>query len=478
MNLKFVARLAPLALVTVAEAAAAPTQDLYEQRRLAVREIGDVSGDGISDLAIGKRWQDVGHADEGAVWIVHRQANCTLGTARRITAGEGGLRLALRPGDRFGAAVAPLGDINGDGGVDLAVGVPGLDGAGWTDSGGVALLFLDREGSVVDEHLLAATSPTIEPLLDFGSGFGTSVVSLGDLDGDLRPELGIGFDAAVVADMALVVSLGPDGRAAWTERVALDVPAAEGSLAALYLAARDADGAPLDMLTPSMASGVVGLTGSDPMADFVGDVLTGGRPLTVNFQDLSTGTGLSAWSWDFGDNHGSIQQNPAHPFYVISKFDVSLTVTGSLGTDTELKREYIVTTGGIGALRVNGNDVNPEIYESITAPDFGTLWESRINGAAIGGSGLTIIFAFSDWLEPTLTQFGELLVDVTSTVYLNNFVSIDDSLGYAAHFVPVPVDANIFGLAVFTQGFVNNLGNGDAGFTNALYVVLGQGSGG
>lgn len=468
--------LVPLVLPLLTSAAA--SQETLEAHRLSVREIGDVGADGVTDLAIGKPWQDVRRADEGAVWVVHRQLNCGFGESRRITTGESGLELELRPGDRFGAAVAPLGDLNGDGVLDLAVGVPGYDGGGWRDSGAVVVLFLDASGAVLDEQQISATSGAFGHLLHEGAGLGAGLVSLGDLDGDLLPELGVAFASDAFGEAGVVLSLGVDGRVRWSQGIPVEGSEEAGSLAARFHEAFDADGAPLDVATPSMVGDLVNLTGSDPMADFTSDVMSGGRPLTVNFQDLSTGTNLSAWSWDFGDQHGSLLQNPTHPFYLIDVFDVSLTVAGDLGTDTALKDNFIRTSGFSGAIRVNGNDVNPEIYESITAPDFGTMWETRINGTAIGGTGLTIIFSFADWLEPTLTQFGELLVNVESSLYVNSFATIDDSLGYAVHFIAVPADVTVFGLGVFTQGFVNNLGNGNAGFTNALYVVLNDPTGG
>ena len=102
----------------VAETAfAAPltNQDPYDVRQLSVRDLGDLNGDGVSEVVIGKGWQDIARADEGAVFIVQRDSDCQLGDVVRITQGEAGLRLELQAGDRFGASIAPIGDLDGDG---------------------------------------------------------------------------------------------------------------------------------------------------------------------------------------------------------------------------------------------------------------------------------------------------------------------------------------------------------------------------
>ncbi len=87
------------------------------------------------------------------------------------------------------------------------------------------------------------------------------------------------------------------------------------------------------------------ITGStdDIFADFLGDPQTGEYPLTVTFTDLSTGT-IDTWDWDFGDGFTANDQNPVHTYDSPGLFEVSLTVTGPAGTDTETKTDYIEVT--------------------------------------------------------------------------------------------------------------------------------------
>jgi len=80
-----------------------------------------------------------------------------------------------------------------------------------------------------------------------------------------------------------------------------------------------------------------------PVAGFSATPTTGKAPLTVAFDDQSTGV-ISTWSWDFGDNVTSTVQNPSHDYVAAGTYAVSLTVTGPGGSDTDTKVGYITVT--------------------------------------------------------------------------------------------------------------------------------------
>jgi serine protease len=80
-----------------------------------------------------------------------------------------------------------------------------------------------------------------------------------------------------------------------------------------------------------------------PTADFVGDPTSGTAPLTVSFTDLSTG-GPTSWSWTFGDGGTSTQQNPNHQYTSAGSYTVTLTATNAVGSDNEVKTNYITVT--------------------------------------------------------------------------------------------------------------------------------------
>lgn len=79
-----------------------------------------------------------------------------------------------------------------------------------------------------------------------------------------------------------------------------------------------------------------------PVADFTAPVTSRCEPpLTVNFQDLSTG-GAVGWLWDFGDGGTSTAQNPAHTYTTYGIFTVTLIATNSFGcTDTIVRPDFV-----------------------------------------------------------------------------------------------------------------------------------------
>jgi len=77
-----------------------------------------------------------------------------------------------------------------------------------------------------------------------------------------------------------------------------------------------------------------------PVAAFTGTPTSGTVPLEVTFTDASTGN-VTGWSWDFGDNSTSTGQNPVHTYTANGTYTVNLTVTGTGGTDSEVKTDYI-----------------------------------------------------------------------------------------------------------------------------------------
>lgn len=78
-------------------------------------------------------------------------------------------------------------------------------------------------------------------------------------------------------------------------------------------------------------------------ADFTGSPRQGQRSLYVEFEDQSTGS-ITSWEWDFGDGNTSDEQNPSHWYWEPGSFTVKLKVTGHVGSDTEIKSDFITVT--------------------------------------------------------------------------------------------------------------------------------------
>ncbi len=156
----------------------------------SVASLGDLDGDGVADLAVGATGDDTGGVSGGAVHVLLMKADGTVKSSTKIAnRTEGGPTLAN--GDRFGRSVASLSDLDGDGVADLAVGAFG-DGTGGTSyRGAVHVLLLNADGTVKSSTKIAHELNGGPSLAD-RDFFGSSVASLGDLDGDGVADLAVG----------------------------------------------------------------------------------------------------------------------------------------------------------------------------------------------------------------------------------------------------------------------------------------------
>lgn len=164
-----------------------------DQFGAAIASIGDLDLDGVIDLAVGAPRDDDGGTDRGAVWILFMNDDGTVDIEQKISNDEGKLSLidVLDDDDQFGSAVAELGDLNGDGILDIAVGAP-LDDDGGTDRGAVWILFLNVDGTVQFTQKISDSEGFFNSFLEDNDQFGTAIANIGDLNNDLLPEIAVG----------------------------------------------------------------------------------------------------------------------------------------------------------------------------------------------------------------------------------------------------------------------------------------------
>ncbi len=167
------------------------TLDVIDFFGFATATLGDLDGDGVVDLAVGAHFDGDGGFKRGSVWILFLNADGTVKSHQKISDTAGGFAGTLSDGDVFGSSVAALGDLDGDGVVDLAVGAPDDDDGG-SARGSVWVLFLNVDGTVKSHQKISALDGAFTGVLDDGDTFGSAVAALGDHDGDGTLDVAVG----------------------------------------------------------------------------------------------------------------------------------------------------------------------------------------------------------------------------------------------------------------------------------------------
>ncbi|HEX6883694.1 MAG TPA: integrin alpha [Planctomycetota bacterium] len=167
--------------------------DEFDWFGFALATLDDLDGDGVVELAVGAPRDDEGGVPHtGAVWILFLTPAGTVKGHRKLAGPRCGFDEALESFVHFGTALAALGDVDGDGVAELAVGAPRHDDGG-TDQGAVYVLFLRTGGRVAAHRKLSAASGDLPPqTLDDLDWFGSALAPLGDLDRDGTPDVVIG----------------------------------------------------------------------------------------------------------------------------------------------------------------------------------------------------------------------------------------------------------------------------------------------
>lgn len=209
-----------------------PAPDPWQVVRVAgpAREVivapgGDLDGDGFADVIVATP-----HDDDGA--------RRRVGAVRVLRGGPTGLTdapaAALRggaPDELLGWALANVGDLDGDGHDEVALGAPGAGGG----VGAVRVLRGSVDGPRL-ERVVELPGPAA------GLRFGTSVAAIGDVNGDGRSDFAVGAPAEGVEPGRVFVFHGAQGDVPTVAAVTLRGDSARAAFGGAVTGLGDLDG--------------------------------------------------------------------------------------------------------------------------------------------------------------------------------------------------------------------------------------------
>lgn len=151
-------------------------------------EVGDIDRNGVPDYI----WRtERENGSRGAIRVFLMESAEHVLSSHHIAEEKWGFTAKLQPGDRFGSAVTPVGDVNGDGVLDLAVGASG-DSEYGHGAGAVYILLMSCDGAVREYKKIAASDePSLSRQHRKFEGFGSAIETLSDLNGDGVTELSV-----------------------------------------------------------------------------------------------------------------------------------------------------------------------------------------------------------------------------------------------------------------------------------------------
>lgn len=196
--------------------------DVWDVFGSDIENIGDLNGDGNIDIAVGARRDGDGGVQKGAVWILFLNSDFTVNSYQKISETQGGFPYTLDDQDHFGGSVANIGDLNGDGVIDLAVGAY-RDDDGGENKGAVYILFLNSDGTVNSAQKINEQSSNFDVVFNIDARFGKSIDLTEDINEDGKVDIIVGSSDLTVEGAFYILNLNEDGTVSSYEKYGQDL---------------------------------------------------------------------------------------------------------------------------------------------------------------------------------------------------------------------------------------------------------------
>ena len=318
-----------------------------------VETIGDIDGDGVNDIAVGAPYDNDGADSAGAVYILFLNENGTVKTYQKISNLEGNFDVKLDAYDAFGRAIANIGDFDGDGVNDIAVGAYHDDDGG-INTGAVYILLLNFDGTVKTYQKISNLEGNYDNTIDSGDCWGNAITSIGDFDGDGVSDIAVGAHKNYTPGVdgkrigaVYILLLNFDG----TVKLSYEISNIKGNFNAL--SENDIFGIDLTNLEDFDGDGVsdiaVGAQGTNNNTGAVYILFLNENGTVKTYQKISSNDG-NFLNLEEGDYFGSSIKNMGD----IDGDGVSDIAVGAIGLDDADKF--------FGILRINGGSASGGVY--------------------------------------------------------------------------------------------------------------------
>lgn len=223
-----------------------------------------------------------------------------------------------------------------------------------------------------------------------------TVLTTGDIEGKLAtastpspPNQYVRFkystDGSSFADLT-VTKISDDGNLPALETYQINGGPVLASHVRLYAAGKGFNNIWSGMNVYTWATPEAAAPSTDLECSFTATPTSGPAPLTVDFEDLTTGDPPpTSWLWDFGDGATSTLQDPTHEYAAPGAYTVTLTASRAGGSPDEC---------------------NATIVDVVEVTD-ATAWDIYDAGALMGPKIATLEHASGRWIRSELHGLGE-----------------------------------------------------------------------